>query len=107
MNHLSILVMSWIVSTEMPRFNASKTQKERSTSTSSSFLSTSSSESFVNAFLVMVSMPSSMERTAFIMPASKLGAIAMISPVAFICVPRVFFAYTNLSNGHFGNFTTR
>ena len=40
----------------------------------------------------MVSMPSSMERTAFIMPASKLGAIAIISPVAFIWVPRVFFA---------------
>ena len=29
------------------------------------------------------------------------------SPVAIIWVPRVRFAYTNLSNGHFGNLTTR
>ena len=92
MNHLSIFVMSWITSTEMPRLSASNTQNERSTSMSSSFLSTSSSVSFTKSSLVMVSMPSSMERTAFIMPASKLGAIAIISPVAFIWVPRVFFA---------------
>ena len=34
----------------------------------------------------------------------KVMPIAITSPVAFICVPRVFFAYTNLSKGHLGNF---
>ncbi len=77
---------------EIPRFNASNTQNERSTSTSSSFLRTSSSESSVNSFFVIVSIFSSIERTAFIIPASNEGAIAIISPVAFICVPSVFFA---------------
>ena len=31
----------------------------------------------------------------------------MTSPVAFICVPSVRLAVTNLSNGHLGNFTTQ
>ena len=45
-------------------------------------------------------------RTAFISAASKVGAMAMTSPVAFICGPRVRLAPANLSKGHFGSFTT-
>ena len=51
-------------------------------------------------------MPISAPRTAFISAISKSGAMAMTSPVAFICVPSVRLAPANLSNGHFGNLTT-
>ena len=45
-------------------------------------------------------------RTAFISAASKQGAMAMTSPVAFIWGPRPRLAPANLSKGHLGNFTT-
>jgi len=53
-----------------------------------------------------VSMPISEPRTAFISAASNVGAIAMTSPVAFICVPSLRLAPANLSNGQRGSFTT-
>ena len=49
---------------------------------------------------------SSKERIAFIIPAPKFGAIAITSPVAFICVPKSLLAVRNFLNGHFGIFTT-
>ena len=49
---------------------------------------TSSVESCSKAGSVRVSMPSSMEETAFIMACSKLLPMAMTSPVAIIWVPR-------------------
>ena len=45
-------------------------------------------------------------RTAFISAISKLLAMDMTSPVAFICVPSVRLAPANLSKGHLGNLTT-
>ena len=51
-------------------------------------------------------MFSSNERIAFISPASKVGAIAITSPVAFIWVPKSRSAVKNLLNGHLGIFTT-
>jgi hypothetical protein len=45
-------------------------------------------------------------RVAFISAAPKELLIDITSPVAFICVPRVLSAFTNLSKGHFGIFTT-
>ena len=48
----------------------------------------------------------SSERTAFIRPPSKVEAMAMTSPVAFICVPSARLAVANLSKGHLGILTT-
>ena len=53
-----------------------------------------------------VSCEISAPRIAFIKAASKFGAIAITSPVAFICVPSIRLDVANLSNVHFGNFTT-
>ena len=53
-----------------------------------------------------VSMLISAPRTAFSRAISKLGAMAITSPVAFIWVPRVREASANLSKGHLGIFTT-
>ena len=86
---------------------ASYTTKERSESHTCSFSTTSSSVSADSVSSVGVSSPSSMLCTAFMKACSKLLAMAITSPVAIICVPRDFLAYTNLSNGHFGNLTTQ
>jgi hypothetical protein len=51
-------------------------------------------------------MPISAPRTALSKAISKLGAMAITSPVAFICVPRARLASANLSKGHLGIFTT-
>ena len=51
-------------------------------------------------------MPISAPRTAFISAISNEGAMAMTSPVAFICVPNLRLAPENLSNGQRGNLTT-
>ena len=51
-------------------------------------------------------MPISAPRTAFISAISNEGAMAMTSPVAFICVPSFRLAPENLSNGQRGNLTT-
>ena len=53
-----------------------------------------------------VSMPISAPRTAFMRAISKLGAMAITSPVAFIWVPSFREASANLSKGHLGIFTT-
>ena len=53
-----------------------------------------------------LSRPTSAPRTAFISAISKLGAMAMTSPVAFIWVPSLRLASANLSKGHLGIFTT-
>ena len=45
-------------------------------------------------------------RTAFIRAASKVWAMDMTSPVAFIWEPNFRLAPWNLSKGHLGNFTT-
>ena len=50
--------------------------------------------------------PAPFDTTAFISAASKLPAIAITSPVAFICVPSARSAKINLSNGHLGSLTT-
>ena len=49
----------------------------------------------------------SIERTAFIIAPSKELEMDMTSPVAFICVPSVLSAKTNLSNGQRGNLMTQ
>ena len=49
----------------------------------------------------------SSESVAFKRALSKFLSIAMISPVAFICVPSLLEAVLNLSNGHLGIFTTQ
>ena len=58
------------------------------------------------AFLEYVKNTSLLVSTAFISAFSNVGAIDMTSPVAFICGPRLRFAYTNLSNGQRGSLTT-
>ena len=50
--------------------------------------------------------PVSSDRTLFSMHSSRLEPMPMTSPVAFICVPRVFGASGNLSKGKRGNFAT-
>ncbi len=57
-------------------------------------------------FRFRLSIPISAPRTAFIRAISKLGAMDMTSPVAFIWVPKVREASANLSKGHLGIFTT-
>ena len=59
-----------------------------------------------SGFRFRVSMPISAPRTALSKAISKLGAMAITSPVAFICVPRARLASANLSKGHLGIFTT-
>ena len=90
---------------EMPDFRASNTVKMRWSSTrrSRSQMGAVSSGSFLRFRL---SWPISAPRTAFIRAISKLGAMDMTSPVAFILVPRVRLASANLSKGHWGIFTT-
>ena len=90
----------------MPRLMASNTANRRSSSHSSILARTSSSVSTIIFSWFRLSSPISQPRTAFISACSKLVPMAITSPVAFICVPSVRLAYTNLSNGHFGNFTT-
>ena len=72
--------------------------------------SLSSRRSFSGLLLIgsalNVSSPISAPRTAFIIAISKVGAMDMTSPVAFICVPSLLLEPANLSNGHFGNFAT-
>ena len=68
--------------------------------------SSSSTLRFAIDFIRSVSQPISAPRTAFISACSTFTPIAITSPVAFICVPRVRLPYTNLSNGHFGIFAT-
>ena len=53
-----------------------------------------------------VRRPTSSDRTAFCSADSKVRPIAMTSPVAFICVPRVRLPAPNLSKGQRGIFTT-
>ena len=104
-NQRSILVMSWISSTVTPDFSASNTVKSRWSSTRRSRSRMGASSPW-SGFRVRVSMPISAPRTAFRSAISKLGAMAMTSPVAFIWVPRVRLASANLSKGHLGIFTT-
>ena len=85
---------------------AAKTAKSRL----SSHVPTASSSSFFDLFskkrTPSVSVPISAPRTAFMSAAGKDGAIAMTSPVAFICVPSLREEPRSLSNGHLGSFTT-
>ncbi len=105
-NHLSIFVILYISSKDMPRFMAWYTTKILSSviSLSLSWISSSVSSSSLGMFMVLrdISAP----RTAFIMAISKLVPIAITSPVAFILEPKLCFAYRNLSKGHLGSFTT-
>ena len=95
-----------ISSTEIPAFSAAKTANSRL----SSHVPTASSNSFSVLFskkrIPSVSVPISAPRTAFRSAAGNDGAIAMTSPVAFICVPSLREEPWSLSNGHFGSFTT-
>ena len=51
-------------------------------------------------------MPISAPRSDLSNASSKVGAIAITSPVAFICGPSVRVALLNLSKGQRGIFTT-
>ena len=70
-----------------PRLRASYTQNARSESCTCRWSMISSVLSFSKSGSVSVSMPSSMEETAFISACSKLLPMAMTSPVAIIWVP--------------------
>jgi len=59
-----------------------------------------------NFFMCRWYTPISSERMALSKLSSNVLPTLMTSPVAFICVPSFRDAPTNLSNGHFGNFTT-
>ena len=98
-------VMAKISSTLTPDLSASNTVKRRWSSTrrSRSQMGASSSGSFLR---FRVSWPISAPRTAFMRAISKLGPMAMTSPVAFIWVPSFREASANLSKGHLGIFTT-
>ena len=98
-------VMPKISSTETPAFNASNTVNSRWSSTRRS-RSQIGAVSSASRLRFRLSSPTSAPRTAFISAISKLGAMAMTSPVAFICVPSVRLASANLSKGHFGILTT-
>ena len=91
-NQLSIIVTRCISSGVYPRFNASNTAKRRSSVASRIRDVSSSSESFVIVSRFNVSSDISAPRTAFIIAASKLSAMDITSPVAFICVPSSRFA---------------
>ena len=104
-NQRSIFVMSWISSTVTPDLSASNTVKIRWSSTRSSRSRMGASSPW-SGFRFRESWPISAPRTAFISAISKLGAMAMTSPVAFIWVPRRRLASANLSKGHLGIFTT-
>ena len=94
-------VSSKMVSKSTPFLMASNTVNSRRSSMSRRRVSTSPSAGRFN-----VSMPISAPRTAFISAISNEGAMAMTSPVAFICVPSFRLALENLSNGQRGNLTT-
>ena len=94
-----------ISSMEMPDFSASNTVKMRWSSTRRS-RSQMGAPSSGSTLRFRVSSPTSAPRTAFIRAISKLGAMDMTSPVAFIWVPSVRLASANLSKGHLGIFTT-
>ena len=95
--------MEKISSTLTPDFIASKMVKSRRSSTRRSRSQMGAPSVF---FRLRESIPISAPRTAFINAISKLGAMAMTSPVAFIWVPREREASANLSKGHFGILTT-
>ena len=87
----------------MPSLSASKRVKMRRSSMSRSLSPMGRRECGAR---FSVSCFISAPRTAFMSAASKQGAMAMTSPVAFICGPRLRSEPPNLSKGHFGNFTT-
>ena len=88
---------------ETPDLSASKIVNRRR---SSAFFSRSSTGRPLASARLSVSSLISAPRTAFISAISNDGAMAMTSPVAFICVPSARLAPANLSNGHFGSLTT-
>ncbi len=96
-------VILCISSTEIPLLRASKTVNRRR---SSVFLRRSFTFSSEIGAALRVSRDISAPLTAFIIPSSKLLPIAITSPVAFICVPKVRGEPANLSNGHLGSLTT-
>ena len=87
----------------IPSLSALKTVNNLISSWSCNFCLMSA---LLSALLLSVSSPISAPLTAFIMACSKLGAMLITSPVAFICVPSLREAFTNLSNGHLGSLTT-
>ena len=63
-------------------------------------------EMSVNFSIYRWSTPISSDRTAFRRLSSIVRPMLMTSPVAFICVPSLFCAEVNLSNGKRGIFVT-
>ena len=91
----------------MPRRSASQMWNRRWSSVRATPFLTSASVCCRMRGTIMLSSLISQPRTAFISAPSKLLSMAMTSPVAFIWVPSVLSAYTNLSNGQRGNLTTQ
>ena len=106
MKNGSIFVISAIASGDAPALSAEKIAKSRLSSHLPTAARSSSSLLFANTGRSGVSAPISAPRIAFIRAAGNDGAIAITSPVAFICVPSVREEPWSLSNGHFGSLTT-
>ncbi len=106
-NHISIFVISCIFCGVTPRRKASETTHSLRSSTACSFSSSSSPETSLREASIRLYMFISRQRTDFISAASKVGAMPITSPVAFICVPSVRRACMNLSNGQRGILTTQ
>ena len=106
MNHLSILVILYISSYEMPLLMASAITYILLSSTL--WRSSITSSSVISLYLLdqRLSTCCSSERRAFIRAPSKFVQILITSPVAFICVVRSWSAFMNLSNGSLGILTT-
>ena len=88
---------------EIPAFRASNTVNSR---WSSCWASRSIKGALLRGAAFRVSREISAPRTAFIRAISKVAAMAMTSPVAFIWVPSFRLEPANLSKGHLGTFTT-
>ena len=106
-NQRSIFVISCIFSAGIFLLKPSAIFQILLSSTIASSSRSSSSVSFVKSYDIRLSTCCSSERIAFIRPPSKLLAILITSPVAFICVVSVLFAEMNLSNGSLGILTTQ
>ena len=94
-------------SSSQPRRNASAMAKSRS---SVAWRSATSSSISLHTWQLRPRSPcapTSRERIAFWRADSNVRPMAITSPVAFICVPTVRSAVTNLSKGQRGIFTTQ
>ncbi len=99
-NHLSILVSSWILSTEMPFSSASAIEKIRMSVGSESSVSISLNLS--SLLPVKPCMPWPIILSPFWIASSKFRPIAITSPTLFMLEPMLWETPSNLLRSHLG-----